>query len=439
MKKLNNIKEIFSDFLPEYSEEAWLEIEKQLPKAKLSPAKKAFIGAGTGFVMLVTVITAFSVFQNNNENNIDTQNIKENYVVNKIETSENNSVTKTNNNLLVDNQHVTADAKNSSNSTINKNVEIEESTSRSISDGYIANNSNTTSETNPSSNIFTSQNTTNSNPVSENSNGNNTQKETVDSDNIENIIFTVEQIDNCVPAKVKFSAKNVPNDCVITWKTGDDSKNQFNGKNLEYTYNKSGTIKATAVVSKNNFVVQMKNLPEFKLFENLQANIIVEKDYKTKYIIKTDADSKNSYTWTINNDNFSGSRVEYDFEKDGNYKITLQCTNKFGCISLTAKTLNIKTEQLYYFPTAFIANSGGTNSFFGIIGEDLDFKQYTLLIKDFDGNLVFNSTDFNEKWNGKINNFGNDCPVGVYVWELKIVDLTNHVEIKKGKVNLFRQ
>lgn len=425
MNELKNIKNILLNYKPEYDENIWLEIEKKLPKSKISSFKKFIIGSASGLAVVIAIFATYTIYNNTNINDVECSektfcnnniskdkipNIIENHQnseIKKVDKNQNGKIVNTNNNEKItcetENQVIEKSVILFQNINNNENNQTEE----------IANNNSTTVQTNE-----TKENTTIIN-------------------NLSDINFKVEQISNCTPAKFKFSAENIPYDYTITWKTGDN--NQVSGAVVEYTYNLEGNYQPFVIISKNNFVVKTENLNKIKIYTPTAIKILDNNDYQTNYSFSTETDAKNKILWTINGENFYDKKVYYNFEKIGNYIINLQITDKNGCISIDTKQITIKGEQLYYLANAFVANSTGANSTFGPIGENLKFKQYSLTIKDMQGNTVFYTQNINEQWNGKLNNTGYELPVAVYIWEIKIVDFSNNVETKKGKVNLFRQ
>jgi hypothetical protein len=41
-------------------------------------------------------------------------------------------------------------------------------------------------------------------------------------------------------------------------------------------------------------------------------------------------------------------------------------------------------------------------------------------------------------WNGKVDNTGDDCPEGVYVWTLELQSVNNRTIVKRGTITLIR-
>jgi len=89
-------------------------------------------------------------------------------------------------------------------------------------------------------------------------------------------------------------------------------------------------------------------------------------------------------------------------------------------------------------PNAFTPNGEEPNNTFEIKGLPVEsITMYHIQIYNRWGQLVFSETDISKPWNGQMNNTGEACPDGVYVWviyyELDGTRVTN-----KGTVTLLR-
>ena len=87
-------------------------------------------------------------------------------------------------------------------------------------------------------------------------------------------------------------------------------------------------------------------------------------------------------------------------------------------------------------PTAFTPNNDGLNDYFrphnALKADNYQFKVYNRW-----GQLIFQSANWREKWDGKIN--GVLQPTAVYVWMLSYIHRdTKQPVFKKGTVTLIR-
>jgi gliding motility-associated-like protein len=111
----------------------------------------------------------------------------------------------------------------------------------------------------------------------------------------------------------------------------------------------------------------------------------------------------------------------------GSYWVCLEAINEIGCRDTICKKLvnnfratilppNVFTPNTDDFQGLDVDGNPGNNTFNIVIeGEE----KYDLVIYDRWGVKVFESTDKNKDWNGKVNNSGAVCPDGTYYYILK--------------------
>ena len=117
----------------------------------------------------------------------------------------------------------------------------------------------------------------------------------------------------------------------------------------------------------------------------------------------------------------------------------LAVTNEFGCEDMITRILVIEEDVTLYVPNSFSPNGDGKNDHFYVKGLELDPVFFHLQIFDRWGNLVFESSDINEKWNGSINGSEYYSQPGVFVYNLayKINNSTKKVDVK-GSITLLK-
>lgn len=123
--------------------------------------------------------------------------------------------------------------------------------------------------------------------------------------------------------------------------------------------------------------------------------------------------------------------------REAYYTVKLLATNTaLGCSDSIRKTLTVLDFCLIEVPTAFTPNNDGLNDYFrphnALKADRYDFKVYNRW-----GQLVFQSNNWQEQWDGRIN--GVLQTTGVYVWMLSYTHRdTKQPIFKKGTVTLIR-
>lgn len=110
--------------------------------------------------------------------------------------------------------------------------------------------------------------------------------------------------------------------------------------------------------------------------------------------------------------------------------------NTLGCSDSIRKTLTVLDHCRIAVPTAFTPNGDGRNDFFwphnALKADNLEFRVYNRW-----GQLVFQSRNWRDKWDGTIK--GQAQPAGVYVWMLRYIHSETKKEVfEKGTVMLIR-
>lgn len=110
------------------------------------------------------------------------------------------------------------------------------------------------------------------------------------------------------------------------------------------------------------------------------------------------------------------------------YNIRLTVFNAIGCSSTFTQNIIALKSCYIAVPTAFTPNGDGLNDYLSPLNaykaDNLEFIVYNRY-----GNIVFQTTDWTRKWDGKIN--GILQPTGTYVWQLNYTDRDTKKQIKQ--------
>lgn len=128
---------------------------------------------------------------------------------------------------------------------------------------------------------------------------------------------------------------------------------------------------------------------------------------------------------------------QHSYSDTGTYCISLIVENIFHCTDTAVKCLRIDPEFTFYIPNAFTpGTSFGKNDMFGGVGTFI--KQYEMWIFDRWGNMIFNTTDIDEKWDGRPKNSGTIAQEDVYVYKIELYDVFGELHKYSGIINLIR-
>ncbi|MEP6749355.1 MAG: gliding motility-associated C-terminal domain-containing protein [Bacteroidota bacterium] len=122
--------------------------------------------------------------------------------------------------------------------------------------------------------------------------------------------------------------------------------------------------------------------------------------------------------------------------KETNYPVKLIVRNVANCFDTAINNIKVLRSCYIAVPNAFTPNGDGLNDYLyplnAFKADNLNFNVYNRL-----GQMVFHSTDWTQKWDGKINS--EPQGTGVFVWTLQYVDRDSGKKIfLKGTSVLIR-
>lgn len=421
MNDMENIKKLLDGYEAPYNHNDWIKLEKDLPKPPgMSGLTKTILVASALIIAIGSVILLSNVINNDSKKT-------EQITSAKISGSKKSEVI----------THTTNEAKAEVNESSQINPDIQNNIENNPEINTVDNKTTVTNtnkqETTDEENTLIKDNKIADKNV--NSTDNNQTPINNNTPQVDKVVFTVEIVENCIPAKVIFRAINVPDNCEVIWNT--DENMRVYGNTASHTYLNAGNYEPEAILNYNNKSIKTEKLRKVTINESTNIKINFENSENLYYFTCNNKEELR-LLWSIDNQQFSEKEISFEFVRGGDYLVKLVAVNDFGCKSESSERINIVVEHVYFVPNAFTPNSGGVNSNFGPIGEDMNFVSYKLIIVDGNGNSVFESDSPEFMWNGKVNNIGADAKPGFYLWEIKTLDKYGNLQTKKGRVNLIR-
>jgi len=102
-------------------------------------------------------------------------------------------------------------------------------------------------------------------------------------------------------------------------------------------------------------------------------------------------------------------------------------------VTSTSNTTEVVPYLSIYIPNSFTPNGDGINDTFGIQGEAI--KDFTMQVYDRWGEKIFESKNYDERWDGTFE--GVKAPQGTYVYHVSAMGITGKSATKNGSVNLI--
>lgn len=136
-----------------------------------------------------------------------------------------------------------------------------------------------------------------------------------------------------------------------------------------------------------------------------------------------------TYFWDFGDGNTSTlSNPSHTYPNDQTYtfQVMLVITDAFGCSDTVYDYITVYPDFYFWAPNAFTPNSDGHNNTYGGVG--VAVLEYEMLIFNRWGELIFKSTQIDNRWDGTYN--GSVVPEDTYVATFKIKG-PNKIKIEK--------
>lgn len=154
-----------------------------------------------------------------------------------------------------------------------------------------------------------------------------------------------------------------------------------------------------------------------------------------------DYSASNIISWQWN---FGDSTVSFiqnpnhSYQNEGTYLVTLIVQNSSGCIDTIEQTVTVEGFTTFYVPNSITPNADGKNDIFIPVCTRVDVNNYSMMIFDRWGNLIFKTNDFTKGWDGKVKRSGDLVQEDVYVYSITYHDLKNVERRLIGNVNVIK-
>lgn len=127
---------------------------------------------------------------------------------------------------------------------------------------------------------------------------------------------------------------------------------------------------------------------------------------------------------------------EHAYQNYGIYTAELYVTSNHGCVDTAMAKINVESELTFYAPTAFTPDGDGKNEYFKVFAHGYQPDNFTMMVYDRWGEIIFESNTIEKGWDGKVR--GKLCPPGVYTWIAIFRDVYGNSVQKAGTVTLIK-
>jgi gliding motility-associated-like protein len=210
-----------------------------------------------------------------------------------------------------------------------------------------------------------------------------------------------------------------------------------------HTYNFTGTyVVRLRVVDPSTCNITDSTSHTIIVFNNPTANFTFDPTSpkeNTPITFKNFSTGAVLYKWTFGDgDSLVTTKIDtaisHIYNATGTYNVCLYATNAAGCVDSVCKEVQAIIVPIVDVPNAFTPNGDGKNDFVSVKGfgiEKMDWRIYNRW-----GQLIFQTGNTTQGWDGKYN--GVLQPQEVYVYVLNVTFTNGTTYRKKGDITLLR-
>ncbi|MFT5918841.1 MAG: gliding motility-associated-like protein [Granulosicoccus sp.] len=252
----------------------------------------------------------------------------------------------------------------------------------------------------------------------------------------------------CAPLEITFGSVGLPPPVDIQWNFGDvnSQDNTGIGDLTSHTYELGGVydVTVTAVsdmgcVADSTFTNYIEVFPKPVASFTANPRITSVLNGNVRF---TDASFANITGWTwdfgdvVNAPNRFEQNLLHLYEDTGTFVVTLLVENIQGCTDTALQEIRINPDFTFYIANTFSPNFDGINDDFRGEGQGFFLNSYEFNIYNRWGDNIYNTANWDNKWDG--NFLGGPVENGVYVYRVELIDFQHFEHVYIGHVTVFR-
>lgn len=235
------------------------------------------------------------------------------------------------------------------------------------------------------------------------------------------IVVSPSEFEGCAPASIYFDNLSFPIDSTytITWDFGDGGTG--NAISPTYIYENPGTYTVSLDIvspigcqtdTTFNDLITIRPSPEAGFSYTPAEPSSIEPDV----VFNDESQDAIKWFWDFGDGVTSTVRSpSHTYRDTGLVAVQQIVVHPSGCRDTLIQYIDIKPEVRYFLPNAFTPNSDSVNDGFKGVGIMEGATQFKMSIWNRWGELVFETGNPNEAWNGRKGNGGDEVPAGVYL------------------------
>ncbi|MCX6191129.1 MAG: gliding motility-associated C-terminal domain-containing protein, partial [Flavobacteriia bacterium] len=257
-------------------------------------------------------------------------------------------------------------------------------------------------------------------------------------------IFIADTLSGCAPLSVQFNADTTNQLATYQWSSSNGASGIGDQANL--TFSNTGCYDITLTATMNGCVNSTTSNGYICVQENPTANFSSSINDFTQpnesvTFINTSIGAS-GYIWNFGDGSLGNvtNPIHLYSGTNNGFTVTLIAITSMGCMDSTSMTIGYEETASFYIPNTFTPDGDKFNQTFKpIFSSGIDYQNYTMLIFNRWGEIVFETHDVAIGWDGSYGTEGLDAQPGVYTYQITVkIPETDERKIIAGHVNLLR-
>ena len=235
------------------------------------------------------------------------------------------------------------------------------------------------------------------------------------------IVVAPSSFEGCAPGSIFFNNLSTPIDSTytISWNFGDGGMS--NEISPTYLYENDGVYTVDVNIVSPIGCETAETFPDLiRIRPSPSAGFSFSPDEPSNILPTVnffdESSNASNWRWEFGDLGTSFNRnPTYTFRDTGTFEIRQIVTHPSGCTDTLIQLLDVKPEVRYYLPNAFTPNGDSVNDTYKGVGIMEGATGFRMGIWNRWGELIFETQNPDEAWNGRKFNEGLDSPNGVYV------------------------
>lgn len=238
--------------------------------------------------------------------------------------------------------------------------------------------------------------------------------------------FSVESVEGCAPYCTQFEGDVKVENAEVTFTEWDfGNGNVSTAANPTFCFEEEGDFSMSLTVQNSLGCTVTKTKDSFiKVYPSPVAGFFVDwnnlsESNPTVQLINTSF-FLDRILWDFGDGKTGSStgNTSHTFDSVGTYVVTQVVDNEFGCTDTSRQRINVREDKGVYIPNAFTpgVSRGVNDTFFPVVHGTLREADYNMYIYNRWGNLLYQTNNLTDSWDGSF--LGKEVQEDVYVYKI---------------------